>query len=81
MARKWHKVRKEADRWKDTDLYEKAGAIHLKLVAQQKLTRKLSRQAQAVLEQRTKDRLKEAGLTEQSRAITKDKRGKALRQA
>lgn len=42
---------------------------------------RLSRQAQEQLQARTKKRLKEAGLTEQSRAINKARRGKALRLA
>lgn len=75
IARKLHKAKTEADRWKDTYLCVKVEQLHVDLTEQQKSTRRFSRKAQAKLEQRTKDRLKEAGLTEQSQAISRDRRG------
>lgn len=71
LARKWHKVKRDADRRKDTDLCKQDDELHEKVIQQQKAARRLSRQAQEQLAARTKVLLKEAGLTEQSRTIKK----------
>lgn len=71
----------EARRWDDGGVDARALRAHNHLVAQKKQVRQIERQARARYEANVKQRMKEVGLSEQSRAVNKDRRGKALRQA
>lgn len=65
IARNWHKAKKEADRWRDSDLCEQDDDLYQQLVAQKTAVRRLGRQARAKLAAQTKKKLSEAGLTDQ----------------
>lgn len=49
LAKKWHKVKADAYRWRDKELCENVETIHVELAEKQKITRRLSRQYQAQL--------------------------------
>lgn len=61
------------------DLCKQMEDLREQLLEQKNVTRRLSRQDQAILQTRKKERQKEAGLTDQYKAINRDRWGKAMR--
>lgn len=79
LAKKWHEARSSARKWTDNGLANEEIRAHDELKVQKKEVRQLSRQAKARFETSVKQRLTEAGIIDNSRAVRKDRRGKALR--
>lgn len=79
-AKKWHLAINKVQQWTDVEVTSEASRANDELKKQKLKVRKLSRQAKAKFDHSVKQKLQEAGITAQSRAVCKDKRGKALRQ-
>lgn len=80
-AKRWHSLALEARRWEDGVVDARVFRAHEELKLHKKNVRQLERQARARHEAGVRQWMKEAGLSDQSRAVKKDRRGKALRQA
>lgn len=85
-AKKWHQTVERAKGCSYNILDKAAARSHndlkaIPLKVHKKNVQQMSRQAKSKFEANAKQLLQEAGITEQSRAVCKDKRGKALQQA